>query len=137
MHRTRGSVIYAAVLAAMILSSAAVRAEEKTPAFSREWSTGEAALFGSLMLLNVVDLYQTAQFEKLGIREANPLIGNPPNITLAAGLKLGLIAGSFFFVHYLVPRGKPRMIVLGIAASLFLGIVIWNEAGSGGIIFRF
>lgn len=136
MHRKCGSVVGAAVAVAMILASAAVRAEERVPSV-RDWSAGEAALFGGFMLLNVVDLYQTAQFEKLGLHEANPLFGDPPNIALAAGLKLGMMATSFFLVHYLVPRGNPRMIVLGIAASVFLGVVIWNEAGSGGIIFRF
>lgn len=136
MHRKCGSVVGAAVVAVMILAAASVRAEERAPSV-RDWSTGEAALFGSFMLLNVVDLYQTAQFEKLGLHEANPLIGDPPNIAMAAGLKIGVMASSFFLVHYLVPRGTPRLIVLGILTSLVLGVTVWNEAASGGIILRF
>lgn len=122
--------------AVMMCASAEVRAEERAPSV-HDWSAGEAALFGSFMLLNVVDLYQTAQFERLGFSEANPLIGNPPNIGLAAGLKLGVTAGSFFAIHYLIPRGTPRLIVLGLLTSLVLGVTVWNEAASGGIIFRF
>ena len=127
----------AGILAAVMMCAAAeVRAGERVPS-ALDWSAGEAALFGGFMLLSVVDLYQTAKFETLGFREANPLIGDPPNIGLAAGLKLGLTAGSFFLIHYLVPRGIPRLIVLGLLTSLVLGITVWNEAASGGIIFRF
>lgn len=124
------------LVAVLTFAATEVRAEERVPSV-RDWSAGEAALFGSFLLLNVVDIYQTAQFERLGFREANPLIGNPPNIGLAAGLKLGVTAASFFAIHYLVPRGTPRLIVLGILTSLMLGVTVWNEAASGGIIFRF
>lgn len=136
----RGKAFVVAVLAGamFVVFSAEVSAEKKKPRPSLAWNAGEVALFSGYVLVSAVDFYQTSRFKELGLQEGNLIYGNPPNLALVASLKLAVTVGLFFVAHFSRLGGRiVRPLILATLLSVQAGVVIWNEAGSGGIIFRF
>ncbi len=86
------------------------------------WSNEDRALFATELVLSAVDVWQTSQFHKYGIKEANPIfkgsLGNPA--------QLAAVMAAIHVIEYFVLDNYPETrALLPFQVTLHLGVVVW------------
>lgn len=105
---------------------------------NKKWDTTEKVLYGLYLTASAADFYQASQAKRLGFQESNPLFRNKdgsPNLALAAVAKI-MSATVVGIGANMLPH-KARKVVLIIVSATQIGVVIYNEKVTGGIIFRY
>lgn len=102
---------------------------------AQAWDTTDKVLFGSLVVLEVIDTAQTWQIHKHPekYQEANPIYGKDPNMGLVIGVKSLLVGGTYFITKDM-PSGD-RKVLLGLLDAIQLTVVAHNY--SVGVKFGF
>jgi hypothetical protein len=96
------------------------------PARAAEWDTTDKVLFGSLVVLEVIDTAQTWQIHRHPDKyvETNPLFGKNPNMGVVVGVKSLLVSGAYYVTRDM-PSGD-RKLLLGLLDAIQLTVVAHN-----------
>lgn len=96
-----------------------------TPVFA-EWKSSDKVLMGSYMVLSTIDAYQTAQINKKGLSEGNPLLvdaNGQVSMERVIGVKLAALTAVYLLAEY-VPKYRTQ--VLSVAVGIQGACVAWN-----------